>query len=235
MDIQVKEEISIEEHHLSESEILELIANDPPTPDVKPLVTFKRNAVRCKICSKPCKDLLQLNEHLGSHAQERLLRETRNKTLKRNDRLVPHGKKPLEGSLYNCNVCRQPFKWASDLRSHSVIHLKKTHTFQNNSLRPLHALGKVRSNQRSLKSDVWKVSFKRKQEFKVNRNVPEKPNQFTCKICKKTFLDLSDLSRHLKYHSEELSHVCDICSLRFKTKGHLTVHRKTHMKQSQNE
>lgn len=64
-------------------------------------------------------------------------------------------------------------------------------------------------------------------EPKIVPPQPQKPN-LACKICKKTFQKVKQLTLHVKSHSGKKPYVCNYCPAGFKRSSHLTRHKLIH-------
>ncbi|KAH1010297.1 hypothetical protein HUJ05_004613 [Dendroctonus ponderosae] len=95
--IQMKEEITIDEHDPFEVQHFEMKADERRSFNTEDQKT-SQNALYCKICTQPCGGLLELNEHLRTHALER-----------------PHA----------CDICNLRFKWKSNLAQHRNKHTRE--------------------------------------------------------------------------------------------------------------
>lgn len=58
---------------------------------------------------------------------------------------------------------------------------------------------------------------------------------FNCELCQKTFTRRYNLTLHLKSHDLENIEVCDICSVTFKSKKLLLVHRSNEHKYTEED
>lgn len=55
-------------------------------------------------------------------------------------------------------------------------------------------------------------------------NLTERPVK--CKVCPKTFVDTSALTKHMYYHSDVRSFKCDFCDKKYKTRKDTKQHMK---------
>lgn len=65
------------------------------------------------------------------------------------------------------------------------------------------------------------------EEPKIVTSQPQKIN-LACKICKKTFQKVKQLTLHVKSHSGKKPYVCNFCPAGFKRSSHLTRHKLIH-------
>uniref|UniRef100_A0AAR5PID4 C2H2-type domain-containing protein n=1 Tax=Dendroctonus ponderosae TaxID=77166 RepID=A0AAR5PID4_DENPD len=203
--IPIKEEITIDEHDLLEVQNLEIKADERRTLNTKDQKTSK-NVLCCKICSQPCGGLLELNEHLLTHPQERT-----------------HG----------CDVCGLKFKWRKNLVQHRNTHFKKCNICQKqfkwDSDVLIHA--RTHSDDRPFVCDFCSSPHQSKHELEVRRNRQAKEKHYNCEICHKSFLTMTSFLRHEVVHSEYRPFECDFCEQTFKSKQFLQAHRNTHTKE----
>ena len=55
--------------------------------------------------------------------------------------------------------------------------------------------------------------------------------EHTCHLCYKSFSSSSNLTCHMRVHSEERPYLCDVCQKSFINSGDLSRHKKIHKKQ----
>lgn len=201
---QVKEEITIEEHHLPElpeyKNLGKFKAGDHQTLDLKHKDTLSISLLFCEICSAPCRDLLQLSEHSFTHLQKHLACKVCHRTFNSKDNLARHR---IEHQQHYCKICQKQFKCPSDLRNHLVAH----------------------SDERPYSCDSCNTMFKRAYDLERHRNKHTKETHFECKVCRRTFETKDNLARHRIEHHQ---HDCKICRKRFKCAFELSNHLVVH-------
>uniref|UniRef100_A0AAR5PHW7 C2H2-type domain-containing protein n=1 Tax=Dendroctonus ponderosae TaxID=77166 RepID=A0AAR5PHW7_DENPD len=172
----IKEKISTDATDVFESEQVKL----------KAATKSKANGLCCKICCKPCRDLLLLNEHLLTHSQER----------------------PFE-----CDLCKLKFRRKLELQLHRKKHAKETR-FQTANSAKLYC---------NIKEEITIEDHDILQMVKLEKDAEDElveTNQLNGKIHSQTFVPVSTLKYHLIAHSNQQQ---------------LKIHQNSHTKANQYE
>lgn len=132
---------------------------------------------------------------------------------------------------FNCSKCDKSYKTLSNLNFHMKYHNKKLPFI----------------------CEICQKGFMRKEYLEAHVNVHNGIKTFVCQVCDKRFVSQKNLDAHMKYHDGNVkkkgcnicgkmlttgfeehlrTHLnlkefeCDICDLRFNTKGALSKHNK---------
>uniref|UniRef100_A0A0A1XP91 Zinc finger protein 26 n=1 Tax=Zeugodacus cucurbitae TaxID=28588 RepID=A0A0A1XP91_ZEUCU len=138
-----------------------------------------------------------------------------------------------------CSICFESFENNSQLLLHT-----QTHAAVNDETSICKICGKNISKLETMcrhiqtaHSNIIKCSHCdfRCQELNMSDHVHRThsgPKNFICNVCGKTFISLSILNSHLKYHQRKEANIksdaCEICSKRFSTKHYLRLHMEVH-------
>ncbi|KAH1003718.1 hypothetical protein HUJ04_003589 [Dendroctonus ponderosae] len=197
--IPIKEEITIDEHDLLEVQNLEIKADERRTLNTKDQKTSK-NVLCCKICSQPCGGLLELNEHLLTHPQERTHGCD-------NHKIVHSDQRPFE-----CDICKQTFKAKRYLQGHRNTHTnEKQSELQNEWYIPIKE--EITIDEHDL-LEVQNLEIKADERRTLNtKDQKTSKNVLCCKICSQPCGGLLELNEHLLTHPQERTHGCDVLQI----------------------
>ncbi|ERL90344.1 hypothetical protein D910_07693 [Dendroctonus ponderosae] len=236
--IPIKEEITIDEHDLLEVQNLEIKADERRTLNTKDQKTSK-NVLCCKICSQPCGGLLELNEHLLTHPQERT--HGCDKQFKWDSDVLIHARTHSDDRPFVCDFCSSPHQSKHELEVRRNRQAKEKHynceichkSFLTMTSFLRHEV--VHSEYRPFECDFCEQTFKSKQFLQAHRNTHTKEKYYECEVCHERFLSSQVLCNHKIVHSDHRPFECDICKKTFKEKRSLQVHRNTHTKEKRYE
>lgn len=112
---------------------------------------------------------------------------------------------------YLCNECGSSYTTPSNLRS----HFKRVHSGEKKPIQKLHLCHNCGE------------SFSRASHLKrhtLRKHMPNVEKNFECPICKKKFLEKSDVTGHIKSHDDHKPFICSQCSKCFRTAWRLQAH-----------
>lgn len=106
-----------------------------------------------------------------------------------------------------CDICSRVFDIPAKLKYHKVTH--------------------TNSRSRDYVCDVCGKAFYAKDSLNTHKMI-HNPEMQVCKICKKTFISLIRLRKHIKTHDVSKPFECDDCHRKFRTKYQLGRHMVVH-------
>lgn len=126
------------------------------------------------------------------------MRSTHNSLV--DDKMVKHD------STFECSVCGQGFKNATQLKNHFWRH----------------------TGVKPFKCEICQASFTQLANLKTHQRIHTGERPFDCTECGATFTQISNLKTHQKLHTGEKPYVCDICNAKFTQQSNLKSHRLIH-------
>ena len=82
----------------------------------------------------------------------------------------------------------------------------------------------VHNGQYRYSCDVCRKQFMSLSDWKVHQHVHSGERPFSCGVCFKSFIQRTHLQAHLHTHSGERPFSCDVCRKAFVSPSHLKVH-----------
>lgn len=145
--------------------------------------------------------------------------------------------------IYNCEMCdfntnfKQAYKHHIILK-HTPKEAIKTYTCQHCEKEFLlsHKLQKhlkTHSSKRNYFCSMCDYSSATKENLALHqkRRHPTSPPAFTCTVCDKSFVYMSDYRRHIIIHSDIRLFPCDFCDFQFNRRSNLKKHiERVHLK-----
>lgn len=193
-----------EEHRSSEH---------PNAPTRQPLPeSHHKNPYQCDQCDKDCKTRSQLTNHLKVHSKDK-----------------PHA----------CDVCGKAYFYPSSLLEHKKLHNKSRdficeqcgRGFYNKGTLKAHKQTHLDINDRELPfaCSFCNKRFANRCKLRYHEMVHTGAKPFICDICGRNFRLRDSLKGHVAIvHSEEKSHSCSCCDMKFKTATNLSAHMRQH-------
>lgn len=179
----------------------------PSRTKLKQHVELKHEKKYIKECEKCGKGFVKLSDyktHLLTHSTDKNFQCLKcKKTYKTLSNLNQHLKSHSDSFPYNCEVCNKGFLRKENLDSHVNIH---------NGVKPFVCpiCEKRFASQKNLDAHL-----------KVHQGTTKKK---TCTVCGKKITH--GLEDHIRTHSAVKEVQCDICAMKFLTKGALAKHKK---------
>lgn len=153
-----------------------------------------------------------------------------------------------ERTKYRCVMCNQTFEGMNHLKQHMKIHTEEmlhdlslpNKSYSSNEHQECNAYRTkvMKTNKTNLKINILEITFSNvifvKKCFSVNfiynRHIKMHSGEKTheCDVCYKKFARSDRLSHHKKIHSGYRQHECDECHKKFVFKGDLEKHRHIH-------
>ncbi|KAH1003719.1 hypothetical protein HUJ04_003590 [Dendroctonus ponderosae] len=222
--IEVKEEITIEEHHLPEFENLgRLEADNNHTSNGERLNTLKGT----KICAEGCSDLVQLNDNLLTHSTKSSVCEICNKTFKTEDNLAQHKNEHLQQEQHDCQLHDSDYE--------SYVQVKEEITIVEHYLSEFENLVEA-----GMEADRT-LDFKQKTKDILARHRKEHMGRHDCHICQQrlhyqSYIQVKEEMTIEEHHLPEFENLGGLVAnnhqtldLKQKTTANLARLRKEHM------
>ncbi|XP_042868211.1 uncharacterized protein LOC122250704 isoform X2 [Penaeus japonicus] len=162
----------------------------------------------CEICSKVLTDKRNLILHMKSHTGETTTScEVCGKTFNRKSYLWTHMRIHTNERPYGCNYCPKWFKQYSTWKNH-----ERTHT-----------------GEKPYKCQICQAPFTTSSSvLKHLQYAHLNIREFSCELCKKSFICKPKLDEHMKVHTGEKPYECHICNRAFNKKNNLRTHMYIH-------
>lgn len=182
---------------------------------------------KCDCCDQTyaCRGLRE--QHIHKYANDSCCCDQCPAYYEKEAQLSAHKKVHNLANTYHCPHCAEVFASVNKLKRHltsgkSGVNDSSTET----------AKRRTRRSQQNKSGDIDAASDSDDHSPDENIEVEmdeNKRQKLVCKICRKEYLYLHYLKKHLKRHSDNtLNHTCDICGHEFKLRQNLTAHMRTH-------
>ncbi|KAL3280961.1 hypothetical protein HHI36_004186 [Cryptolaemus montrouzieri] len=146
------------------------------------------------------------------------------KVYNRSSNLLRHEKFHLNDQLHQCSICDKKFMRNDLLERHKLAHAKKNNEkMDKNSDDGLESASLNEAESKNIGDGMEDES----SVTEVQEN-EKKSDRLTCKVCKKKFMKMARLKRHMKTHSPEKPYSCQTCCRGFSRleiyKNHMNSH-----------
>jgi len=215
--------------------------------DIKP--------IQCEQCDKSYKVQSQLKVHMQIiHSNEKLYKcDLCSKFFATKGQFSSHNQIHIGKKQFACNICSKQFLRLNHLKPHILeVHQKNSDLCDLSGIKPYKCVecGACFSESRSLRLhyklhlgkkvplDVGEINdklasenpkdFKPKPPRKRPKQNGKKLFSILCDYCPKTFSTEYFLKQHLTIHTGEKPHSCDLCSMKFRLKSTLRIHKIRH-------
>lgn len=204
----------------------------------------------CEVCGRRFSERLGLVGHMRSHAQKGTY-ECRycRKVFERTDVRAEHEKVHVNDGekLQNpdpaasvtddpfvCFICGKRFTAFRSLKRHvRYIHdppkqwykcdqCDKQYRFP--SYLKAHSLGHASRDARPHVCSVCNQGFVHRYSLLEHMRCHTGERPYACRVCEKTFAQIGTRNTHEMIHYSVFPHICSECGMRFKLRGHLTIH-----------
>lgn len=190
----------------------------------------EESAFKCDCCDKTyaCRALRE--QHIHKFADDSCCCDQCPAYYEKEAQLNAHKKVHDLANTFECPHCTEVFASVNKLKRH-LTGEKSVTSSGSASTEPIKR--RARRSQRSKSVENVEASDS-DAEKSSDENIEvetddNKRQKLVCKICRKEYLYLHYLKKHLKRHSENtLNHTCDICGHEFKLRQNLTAHMRTH-------
>lgn len=105
---------------------------------------------------------------------------------------------------YKCDKCDKQYRFPCYLKTHSLVHVSS----------------EARPHNCSMCSQGFMNRYSLLEHMRCHTG--ERP--FACRVCNKTFAQTGTRNTHEMVHYSIFRHICSECGMRFKLRGHLTIH-----------
>lgn len=174
------------------------------------------NPFHCSFCTERFSDDLTRQTHENACSSRKYKCKICNFETTENETLKAHVQVHNQERRFICDICQANFR----LRHHLTAH-RKRHTSNENQ-------------ERKFSCDMCSESFNLKGLLTSHRKIhkmKQEKKKYQCHICKKQYLQESNLETHMKYHTDRRPFACDQCPKQFVQKGDLGRHMKMHERQ----
>ncbi|XP_046751106.1 zinc finger protein 267-like [Diprion similis] len=173
---------------------------------------------KCDICGERFKEKSSMEVHIEFLHIE-IFKED-------DEKLKSQSSKPNLKRRFPCPICDKRFTQLS----HVGRHKKASHSdHKPHYCKPCNqGFTTTSSLKRHMLNKHNGASTTRTNHRNVERNKTPEVENFTCKICDKSFIRASDLRRHCSIHDARKPYECDICKKQFGLKSYLYAHVLTH-------
>jgi len=167
----------------------------------------------CSVCSKSCRDMYVLKQHMTTHYPENL-ECGKCAQIFQSEVLLKHHMKRHDRNNLVCDICSGTFTLKRLLQR----HIKLTHS---ESKAPCSSCGQIFTSSSILRHNkICKMTEEEKQDFKINRRVG-------CKDCGKVLANKTKLNRHIRFiHNNEKLYQCNLCDRQDYNKDNMKIHIK---------
>lgn len=143
-------------------------------------------------------------------------------------------KKSKAKKKWPCPTCHEVFSYL-DYLEHKKVHGKKRYQcdicekwFEHNYVLTKHK--ETHLNLERVECETCHNTFKSDQILQRHIQLTHQNILVAfCELCGKGFKLRSDLTSHLRSHSDERNYSCEICDKKFKTNTNLHKHKRTHL------
>lgn len=195
-----------------------------------------KGTLACKFCKESFGNMEDFSDHIDQHIANSCF--TCEMSFLNREDLVEHQKshedEDLSKYLYICNICKEHFPNAEELKLHGRRHFSKEtqcHTcgkyFSSKSNLNRHI--PTHRNVKSFVCDVCQARFTQRISLQSHYLAHANIKPFPCKICDKGFTLKSALTVHLLNHTHETPYACLVCDRRFANKRLFKRHSLQHM------
>lgn len=196
----------------------------------------EESAFSCDCCDKTyaCRGLRE--QHLHKFADDNCCCDQCPAYYEKEAQRSAHKKVHDLANTYECPHCTEVFATVSKLRRHLTSDKGATTNSSGGggggSAEPNKR--RTRRSHHNKSDENVEMGSESDAEKSSDENIEvetddNKRQKLVCKICRKEYLYLHYLKKHLKRHSENtLNHTCDICGHEFKLRQNLTAHMRTH-------
>lgn len=179
--------------------------------------------IKCRKCGKILKTFFRWLRHFQKHKRLKLNENVSNLETETTSRL-------------KCNDCDRTFRFKSQLKVHSLIHLKqkpfscKYCSYGTASLGTLKVHERIHTKERPYSCDLCEAKFMDSSTLTRHKRVHTNERPYACDQCDKKFTQIGNLTQHKRIHTNERPYACDQCEMRFIQSSSLMTHKRFHLK-----
>ena len=208
--------------------------------NVKPEYHTGRPTYTCPRCSKQFLYASQLRQHVRFHLKHRPFRcPVCLKTFVQSSNLTEHFRIHSDERPFACDFCERCFRQSSNLN----YHVRTAHGQPNADQSPAAAQdsgtaagtatgkspsGSKQSETKSFSCEHCSRKFSHASQLSSHVRVHTNDRPFQCQFCQKMFSYSSNLAEHVRIHTGERPYICGTCNRSFAQSSQLKVHVKAH-------